>query len=77
MAALGLPCENMAMILGAPYSSIFLIFWVISNVSTGFYALDLAPSFFRWGYVWPLHRSKLICYLPWSIFAVIPNFSGF
>ncbi|CAG8167357.1 unnamed protein product [Penicillium salamii] len=56
MAALGLPCENMAMILGAPYSSIFLIFWVISNVSTGFYALDLAPSFFRWGYVWPLHR---------------------
>ncbi|KAJ5192504.1 hypothetical protein N7449_008646 [Penicillium cf. viridicatum] len=56
MAALGFPCENMAMILGAPYSSIFLIFWVISNVATGFYALDLAPAFFRWGYVWPLHR---------------------
>ncbi|KAJ5362330.1 hypothetical protein N7541_003174 [Penicillium brevicompactum] len=58
MSALGFPCENMAMILGAPYSSIFLIFWVISNVATGFYALDLAPSFFRWGYAWPLHRSK-------------------
>ncbi|KAJ5352350.1 hypothetical protein N7452_001324 [Penicillium brevicompactum] len=56
MSALGFPCENMAMILGAPYSSIFLIFWVISNVATGFYALDLAPSFFRWGYAWPLHR---------------------
>ncbi|KAF9890030.1 hypothetical protein FE257_006710 [Aspergillus nanangensis] len=56
MAALGFPCENMAMLLGAPYSSIFLIFWVITNVSTGFYALDLAPSFFRWGYAWPLHR---------------------
>lgn len=57
MSALGFPCENMAMILGAPYSSIFLIFWVISNVATGFYALDLAPSFFKWGYAWPLHRS--------------------
>ncbi|OJJ06758.1 hypothetical protein ASPVEDRAFT_335223 [Aspergillus versicolor CBS 583.65] len=56
MAALGLPCENMAMILGFPYSSMFLIFWVITNVSSGFYALDLAPGFFKWGYAWPLHR---------------------
>lgn len=57
MAALGLPCENMAMILGFPWSSLFLIFWVITNVATGFYALDLAPGFFAWGYAWPLHRS--------------------
>lgn len=64
MAALGFPCENMAMVLGAPYSSIFLIFWVISNVATGFYALDLAPSFFQWGYAWPLHRSKIHCLTP-------------
>ncbi|KAA8650173.1 hypothetical protein EYZ11_002110 [Aspergillus tanneri] len=56
MAALGLPCENMAMVLGFPWSSFFLIFWVITNVSTGFYALDLAPGFFRWGEAWPLHR---------------------
>ncbi|KAL2866928.1 SNG1 family protein [Aspergillus lucknowensis] len=56
MSALGLPCENMAMILGFPWSSLFLIFWVITNVATGFYALDLAPGFFRWGYAWPLHR---------------------
>ncbi|KAL4804028.1 hypothetical protein BDV18DRAFT_143704 [Aspergillus unguis] len=56
MSALGFPCENMAMILGFPYSSMFLIFWVITNVSSGFYALDLAPRFFRWGYAWPLHR---------------------
>lgn len=56
MAALGFPCENMAMILGFPYSSLFLIFWVITNVSSGFYALELAPRFFRWGYAWPLHR---------------------
>ncbi|RHZ47006.1 SNG1 family protein [Aspergillus thermomutatus] len=56
MAALGLPCENMGMILGFPYSALFLIFWVITNVATGFYALDLAPGFFAWGYAWPLHR---------------------
>ncbi|KAL4965293.1 SNG1 family protein [Aspergillus stella-maris] len=56
MAALGFPCENMAMVLGFPYSSLFLIFWVITNVSSGFYALDVAPEFFQWGRAWPLHR---------------------
>ncbi|KAH2955567.1 hypothetical protein KXV49_009507 [Aspergillus fumigatus] len=56
MTALGLPCENMGMILGFPYSALFLIFWVITNVATGFYALDLAPGFFAWGYAFPLHR---------------------
>ncbi|KAJ5188900.1 hypothetical protein N7491_005222 [Penicillium cf. griseofulvum] len=56
MAALGFPCENMAMMLGFPWSACFLIFWVITNVATGFYAIDLAPGFYRWGYAWPLHR---------------------
>ena len=68
MAALGFPCENMAMILGFPWSSFFLIFWVITNVATGFYSLDLAPGFFRWGYAWPLHRSKFFFPLPSSLF---------
>lgn len=57
MAALGFPCENMAMVLGFPWSAFFLIFWVITNVATGFYAIDMAPDFYRWGYAWPLHRS--------------------
>ncbi|KAF7136768.1 hypothetical protein CNMCM5793_006237 [Aspergillus hiratsukae] len=56
MAALGLPCENMGMILGFPNSALFLIFWVITNVATGFYPLDLAPGFFAWGEAWPLRR---------------------
>ncbi|KAJ5931012.1 hypothetical protein N7466_006505 [Penicillium verhagenii] len=56
MTALGFPCENMAMVLGFPWSAFFLIFWVITNVATGFYSLDLASDFFRWGYAWPLHR---------------------
>lgn len=58
MAALGLPCENMGMILGSPNSALFLIFWVITNVATGFYSLDLAPGFFAWGEACPLRRSK-------------------
>lgn len=58
MTALGLPSENMAMIIGAPWSALWLTFWVISNVSTGFYPLELAPGFYKWGYIWPLHRSK-------------------
>jgi hypothetical protein len=59
MSALGLPCENMAMILGMPYASLWLIFWVITNVATSFYALELASDFYRWGHAWPLYRSML------------------
>ena len=74
MAALGLACENVAMIIGEPFTAMWLIFWVISNVSTsglsfsqyiltainiilvGFYSIDLAPGFFKWGYSWPLYN---------------------
>ena len=56
MSALGLACENMAMAIGQPWTALWLIFWVISNVSTSFYSLDLAPKFYYWGYAWPLHN---------------------
>ena len=56
MAALGLASENVTMVVGQPWTGLWLIFWVISNVSTAFYALELAPGFFRWGYAWPLHQ---------------------
>lgn len=59
MAALGLPCENMAMVLGMPYASLWLIFWVITNVATSFYTLELASDFYNWGRAWPLYRSML------------------
>jgi len=55
MIALGLACENMAMIVGQPWMGLFLIFWVITNVSTSFYNIEKAPAFYRWGYAWPLH----------------------
>lgn len=57
MTALGLPSENMAMILGTPYASLWLVFWVITNVATSFYSIVLESDFYRWGYAWPLNRS--------------------
>lgn len=56
MIAFGLASENMGMLLGTPWTALWLIFWVISNVATGFYALPLAPGFYRWGYAWPMHN---------------------
>ena len=56
MSALGLACENVAMIIGQPWTAMWLIFWVITNVSTSFYSLDLSPKFYYWGYAWPLHN---------------------
>jgi hypothetical protein len=59
MIALGLASENMAMLLGTPWTALWLIFWVISNVATGFYNLEMSSNFYRWGYAWPIHNGKL------------------
>lgn len=40
----------------APWVGLWLIFWVITNVSTAFYDVDIEPGFYRWGYAWPLHH---------------------
>ena len=56
MAALGLACENVAMALGQPWTGLWLVFWIITNVCTGFYEITLAPRFYYWGYAWPLHN---------------------
>lgn len=41
MIALGLACENVAMLVGQPWTGLWLIFWVITNVSTSFYDIGL------------------------------------
>ena len=56
MCALGLACENVAMVVGQPWTALWLIFWVITNVSTSFYAIELSPRFFYWGWAWPLQQ---------------------
>jgi hypothetical protein len=55
MIALGLACENVAMVVGQPWTGLWLIFWVITNVSTSFYDIDIEPHFYYWGYAFPLH----------------------
>jgi hypothetical protein len=56
MYALGLASENVTMLIGQPWTAMWLIFWVITNVASAFYTLPLAPDFFRYGYAWPLHH---------------------
>jgi hypothetical protein len=41
MIALGLACENVAMVIGMPWMGLFLILWVITNVSTAFYDIEI------------------------------------
>lgn len=56
MAALGIACENVAMVAGQPWTSLWLVFWVVTNVATAMQPVELAPVFFRWGHAWPLHQ---------------------
>jgi hypothetical protein len=56
MTALGLACENAVMFLEEPWTALWLLFWAITNASTAFYALELAPRFYGWGYFWPLRQ---------------------
>lgn len=56
MCALGLASENVSMVVGQPWTALWLLFWVITNMASAFYSLDLASKFFRWGYAWPMHN---------------------
>jgi hypothetical protein len=67
MIALGLACENVAMLVGMPWTGLWLIFWVISNVSTAFYDIDIEPAFYRYGYAFPLHHSMSLSLILFSI----------
>ncbi|KXH25330.1 MNNG and nitrosoguanidine resistance protein [Colletotrichum simmondsii] len=56
MAALGMACENMAMIIGPRWVGLWLTFWTLTNTLTGFWPPDIAPGFYRWAYAWPYHH---------------------
>lgn len=45
--------------LGPPFTPVFFVFWVISNVATGFYPVELLSSFYRWGLAWPLRHNLI------------------
>lgn len=44
------------MLLGFPWFSLWLIFWVICNVCVSFYFVPLSPGFYKYGYAWPMHN---------------------
>jgi hypothetical protein len=56
MLAFGLAVENVNNVLGPPFTPFFFVFWVISNVSTGFFPIELLSNFYRWGLAWPLRH---------------------
>ncbi|WQF87620.1 hypothetical protein CDEST_12634 [Colletotrichum destructivum] len=56
MAALGMACENMAMVIGPRWVGLWLTFWTLTNTLTGFWPPDIAPGFYRWAYAWPYHH---------------------
>ncbi|KAB8302738.1 hypothetical protein EYC80_006091 [Monilinia laxa] len=59
MMAFGLTIENINNILGMPFTPVFFVFWVISNVSTGFYPTEMLSDFYKWGVVWPLRHDMM------------------
>lgn len=59
MMAFGLVIDNIHNVVGQPLTSIFFIFWVISNVATGFLPIELLSNFYRWGLAWPLRHALI------------------
>lgn len=56
MMAFGLVVDNFNNVFGPPFTPVFFVFWVISNVSTGFFPVELLSNFYKWGVAWPLRH---------------------
>ncbi|KUJ08907.1 uncharacterized protein LY89DRAFT_599245 [Mollisia scopiformis] len=59
MMAFGLAVENVNNVLGPPFTPVFFVFWVITNVATGFYPVELLSNFYLWGLAWPLRHNLI------------------
>ncbi|KAE8451340.1 hypothetical protein EG329_003969 [Mollisiaceae sp. DMI_Dod_QoI] len=59
MMAFGLAVENVNNVLGPPFTPVFFVFWVITNVATGFYPIELLSNFYMWGLAWPLRHNLI------------------
>ncbi|CAI6529740.1 AIS_HP2_G0020670.mRNA.1.CDS.1 [Saccharomyces cerevisiae] len=60
MLAVGGANENVLSLIIAycpPYLSIWLITWIILNISSSFYPMALNNNFYRYGYVMPIHNA--------------------
>lgn len=59
MLSFGLVVENFNNAIGQPFTAVFFVFWVISNVATGFYPIELLSNFYKWGLAWPLRHDLI------------------
>ncbi|KAG1737631.1 hypothetical protein EDB19DRAFT_1928366 [Suillus lakei] len=56
MSALGLALESMITLLTMKFIPVFLILWIISNVSVAFYPIEVLPAVFRYGFAMPFYN---------------------
>ncbi|KAG1878115.1 hypothetical protein DFJ58DRAFT_902993 [Suillus subalutaceus] len=56
MSALGLALESMITLLTIKFIPIFLILWIISNVSVAYYPVEVLPAVFRYGFAMPFYN---------------------
>lgn len=59
MIAFGLFVENFNNVLGQPFTPVFFVFLIISNIATGFYPVELLSNFYKWGLAWPLRHNLI------------------
>ena len=59
MTAFGLAVENVNNLVGMPATAVFFVFWVISNVTAGFFPIEALSNFYKWGLAWPLRHSLI------------------
>jgi len=56
MAALGLALESMITLLTIKFVPVFLVLWIIVNVSVSLYPIEILPIIFRYGYAMPFYN---------------------
>ncbi|KAH7925949.1 hypothetical protein BV22DRAFT_399074 [Leucogyrophana mollusca] len=52
----GLALESMLTILTIKFIALFLVLWIITNVSVSFYPIEILPAIFRYGYAMPFYN---------------------
>jgi hypothetical protein len=53
MLALGFAIEAVLTLLTVRGIPLFIILWIITNVSTCFLPIEMLPGIFKYGYAWP------------------------
>ncbi|KPV77517.1 uncharacterized protein RHOBADRAFT_51361 [Rhodotorula graminis WP1] len=67
LASLGLAMEAMLTLLTLKFFPLFLITWILSNITSSFFPATLAPKIFRYGYMMPFwHCTTATKHIMWG-----------